>query len=88
MARHLHAGSEPKVITESKCIGACDPAERIHVTVMLRREGEQALDALVDKLASGDPAAKPVSREDFAPSVSAPGRTTSSTPRRSPSATS
>ncbi|PRG89984.1 S53 family peptidase [Burkholderia gladioli] len=66
MARHLHAGSEPKVITESKCIGACDPAERIHVTVMLRREGEQALDALVDKLASGDPAAKPVSREDFA----------------------
>ncbi|QJW80951.1 S53 family peptidase [Burkholderia glumae] len=66
MARHLHAGSEPKVITESQCVGACDPAERIHVTVMLRREGEQALDALVDRLASGDPAAKPVSREDFA----------------------
>jgi kumamolisin len=66
MARHLHAGSEPKVVTESRCVGACDPAERIHVTVMLRREGEQALDALVDRLASGDPAAKPVSREDFA----------------------
>ncbi len=66
MARHLHGGSEPKVVTESKCVGACDPAERIHVTVMLRREGEDALDALVGKLASGDPSAKPVSRDDFA----------------------
>ncbi|MEK6421419.1 MAG: S53 family peptidase [Burkholderia gladioli] len=66
MARHLHAGSEPKVVTESKCVGACDPAERIHVTIMLRREGQAALDALVDKLASGDAAAQPVSRDDFA----------------------
>ncbi|AGK49742.1 MULTISPECIES: S53 family peptidase [Burkholderia] len=66
MARHLHAGNESQIVAESTCIGPCDPAETIHVAVMLRRQEEQHLDSLLQGLASGDPNAKPVSREAFA----------------------
>ncbi|KWZ48070.1 peptidase S53 [Burkholderia savannae] len=66
MARHLHAGNEPPIVAESTCIGPCDPAETIRVVVMLRRQEEQHLDSLLQGLASGDPDAKPVSREAFA----------------------
>ncbi|WP_323123466.1 S53 family peptidase [Burkholderia alba] len=71
MARHLHAGNEPQNVADSTCIGACDPAETIQVTVVLRRQEEQDLDALLQGLASGDPNAKPVSREAFAQRFSA-----------------
>lgn len=66
MARHLHAGNEAQVAAESTCLGACDPTETIHVTVMLRRQEEQHLDTLLKGLARGDPNAKPVTREAFA----------------------
>ncbi|WP_262054414.1 S53 family peptidase, partial [Burkholderia thailandensis] len=66
MARHLHAGNESRIVAESTCIGPCDPAETIRVMVMLRRQEEQHLDSLLQGLASGDPNAKPVSREAFA----------------------
>ncbi|MCA8427939.1 S53 family peptidase [Burkholderia seminalis] len=71
MARHLHADREPRIVAESKCLGACDPAERIHVTIMLRRQEEGQLDALVHHLATGDAQAKPLSREAFAQRFSA-----------------
>ncbi|KVE23820.1 peptidase S53 [Burkholderia singularis] len=71
MARHLHAGNEPPIVSESTCVGPCDPAETIQVMVMLRRQEEQHLDALLKGLASGDPNAKPMSREAFAQRFSA-----------------
>ncbi|KVP82159.1 peptidase S53 [Burkholderia ubonensis] len=71
MARHLHADREPRIVAESTCLGPCDPAERIHVTIMLRRQEEAHLDALLHQLASGDAAAKPLSREAFAQRFSA-----------------
>jgi kumamolisin len=66
MARQLHADGETPIAAESTCLGACDPTETIHVTVMLRRQAEQHLDTLLQGLASGDPNAKPVTREAFA----------------------
>ncbi|HDR9587899.1 TPA: S8/S53 family peptidase [Burkholderia stabilis] len=71
MARHLHADREPRIVAESKCLGPCDPAERIHVTIMLRRQEEGQLDTLVHQLATGDTQAKPLSREAFAQRFSA-----------------
>ncbi|WP_406806340.1 protease pro-enzyme activation domain-containing protein [Burkholderia semiarida] len=71
MARHLQADREPRIVAESKCLGQCDPAERIHVTIMLRRQEEGQLDALVHQLATGDARAKPVSRDAFAQRFSA-----------------
>lgn len=71
MARHLHADREPRIVADSKCLGPCDPAERIHVTIMLRRQEEGQLDTLLQRLASGDPQAKPLSRDAFAQRFSA-----------------
>ena len=71
MARHLHADREPRIVAESKCLGPCDPAERIHVTIMLRRQEEGQLDTLLHQLATGDAQAKPVSRATFAQRFSA-----------------
>ena len=71
MARHLQADREPRIVAESKCLGQCDPAERIHVTMMLRRQEEGQLDALVNQLAAGDTDAKPLSRDAFAQRFSA-----------------
>ena len=71
MARHLHADREPRIVAESKCLGPCDPAERIHVTIMLRRQEEGQLDTLVHQLATGDAQAKPLSRAAFAQRFSA-----------------
>ncbi|HDR9042551.1 TPA: S8/S53 family peptidase [Burkholderia vietnamiensis] len=71
MARHLQADREPRIVAESTCLGQCDPAERIHVTIMLRRREEGQLDALVHQLAAGDASAKPLSRDAFAQRFSA-----------------
>ncbi|KVO49695.1 protease pro-enzyme activation domain-containing protein [Burkholderia stagnalis] len=71
MARHLHADREPRIVAESRCLGPCDPAERIHVTIMLRRQEEGDLDTLLHQLATGDPNARPLSRDAFAQRFSA-----------------
>ncbi|TCW77310.1 peptidase S53 [Burkholderia sp. SRS-46] len=71
MARHLHADREPRIVAESRCLGPCDPAERIHVTIMLRRQEEGDLDTLLQQLATGDPNAQPLSRDAFAQRFSA-----------------
>ncbi|WP_126284301.1 S53 family peptidase [Burkholderia stagnalis] len=71
MARHLHADREPRIVAESRCLGPCDPAERIHVTIMLRRQEEGDLDTLLHRLATGDPNARPLSRDAFAQRFSA-----------------
>ncbi|MDE1181111.1 S53 family peptidase [Paraburkholderia sp.] len=66
MSKHLLPGSERAIAAGSKVVGACDPAEKIEVVVMLRRHAQPQFQALLDKLEAGDPAAKPLSREAFA----------------------
>lgn len=48
-----------------KCVGACDPAERFDVVLILRRQNAPEFDTLVRQLTSGDPAAKPLTRAEY-----------------------
>ncbi|TKC88663.1 peptidase S53 [Trinickia terrae] len=64
MARHPLAGSERAVAEGSKCLGQCDPGETIQVVVMLRRQSEAALHALLGEIGKGASVA-PLSRDEF-----------------------
>lgn len=64
--RQTLPGSERTVEQGSKVIGQCDPAERIEVFVMLRRQQQAQFNALMSKIEAGDPSVKPLSREAFA----------------------
>jgi kumamolisin len=66
MAKHHLQGSEQAVAEGSKLIGHCDPAERIEVHVVLRRQAQAQFDALLGKIEAGNSSVKPLSREDFA----------------------
>ncbi len=50
----------------SACLGACDPAEIIQATVLLRRRNQPALDALLKRMERGDSDARLVTRKGFA----------------------
>ncbi|MEM5310961.1 S53 family peptidase [Paraburkholderia sp. JHI869] len=66
MTRHLPvAGSEHPTPAGAQCVGACDPAERIRVVLILRRQASAEFHELVDRLTTNDPAAQPVSRADY-----------------------
>ncbi|WP_341316064.1 S53 family peptidase [Paraburkholderia sp. IMGN_8] len=64
--KHPLPGSERTVEQGSKVVGQCDPAERIEVFVMLRRQQQAQFNALMSKIEAGDPGVKPLSREAFA----------------------
>ncbi|WP_206997743.1 S53 family peptidase [Trinickia mobilis] len=64
MAKHPLAGSERAVAEGSKCLGQCDPGEKIQVVVMLRRQSEAALHALLGEIGKGSKIA-PLARDDF-----------------------
>lgn len=64
--RHELPGSERKVEPGSTVVGQCDPAERINVFVILRRQQQAQFDALMSKIEAGDPGVKPISREALA----------------------
>ncbi|MGA7781241.1 MAG: S53 family peptidase [Paraburkholderia sp.] len=66
MAKHPLQGSERKAVEGSTVVGHCDPAERIEVQVILRRPAQEKFDALLDKIETGDPGVKPLSREAYA----------------------
>lgn len=65
MTRHSQAGSDQSIPVGAKCVGACDPAERFDIVVVLRRQQAAAFHNLVDRLAARDPSAQPVSREEY-----------------------
>ncbi|WP_322030428.1 S53 family peptidase [Paraburkholderia sp. J76] len=66
MTRHLPvAGSEHPAPAGAQCVGACDPAESFKIVLILRRQAAAEFHDLVDRLTANDPAAKPVSREDY-----------------------
>ncbi|MBB5445383.1 MULTISPECIES: protease pro-enzyme activation domain-containing protein [unclassified Paraburkholderia] len=64
--KHPLPGSERKVAQGTTVIGQCDPAERIEVFVMLRRQQQAKFDALIKRIEAGDASVKPLSREALA----------------------
>ncbi|TDV13991.1 S53 family peptidase [Paraburkholderia caballeronis] len=65
MTRHPVTGSNHPAPAGAQCIGACDPAERFDVVLILRRQAGDAFRDLVDRLAAGDRSAQPVSRDEY-----------------------
>jgi kumamolisin len=66
MSKHPIAGSDKSQPEGARCLGACNPDEKIEVVVMLRRQNEDAFRQLMQKINTGAAEAAPVSREDFA----------------------
>ncbi|MBC8724733.1 S8/S53 family peptidase [Paraburkholderia sp. 31.1] len=66
VTKHPLPGSERKVAQGTTIIGQCDPAERIEVFVMLRRQQQAQFDALMKRIEAGDASVKPLSREALA----------------------
>ncbi|MEC5406175.1 S53 family peptidase [Paraburkholderia sp. MPAMCS5] len=65
-SKHPLPGSERTVEQGSKLIGDCDPAEKIEVFVMLRRQQQAQFDSLMSRIEAGDPNVAPLSREALA----------------------
>ncbi|RAR67978.1 kumamolisin [Paraburkholderia unamae] len=59
------AGSDHPTPAGAQCVGACDPAEHFDIVLILRRQALTEFHDLVDKLAANDPAAQPLSREEY-----------------------
>jgi kumamolisin len=66
MARIPLKGSERSPLSGSRAVGPADPNERLQVTVLLRRRGEQAFRDRLSQLANSDSPAEPLTREQFA----------------------
>ncbi|MGF6932808.1 kumamolisin [Paraburkholderia sp. UCT70] len=66
VTKHPLPGSERKVAQGTTVIGQCDPAERIEVFLMLRRQQQAQFDALMKRIEAGDASVKPLSREALA----------------------
>jgi len=66
MAKVTLKGSERNARQGAKIIGPADAAERLEVTVLVRRRARQALQARVGKLAAGNRSGGILSREEFA----------------------
>ena len=58
-------GATPATAIHARALGACDPAERFEVVLMLRRADEAGFRSLVSRLEAGDPDARPVSRDEY-----------------------
>ncbi|CAN7602803.1 S53 family peptidase [Caballeronia sp. LjRoot34] len=65
MSKHPITGSDKSQPEGARCIGACNPDEKIEVVVMLRRQNEDAFRQLMQKINTGAADAVPVSREEF-----------------------
>src|ERR1700709_690014 len=66
MSNHSIAASDKSQPEGARCLGACNPDEKIEVVVMLRRQNEDAFRQLMQKINTGAADAAPVSREEFA----------------------
>ena len=58
-------GATPATAIHARALGACDPAERFEVVLVLRRADEAGFRSLVSRLEAGDPDARPVSRDEY-----------------------
>lgn len=66
MARHPLNGSECQPLPGAKSAGKVHPAERLEVSLLLRRRGAAALTEQINKLASGAKGTSHLSRREFA----------------------
>ena len=66
MARHPLIGSERAPLPGARSVGKADPAERLEVSVIVRRRAAQVLKERVAKLEAGDKSVGHIRREDFA----------------------
>jgi kumamolisin len=66
MARHPLSGSERQPLPGARSSGAADPAERLEVSILVRRRASAALENKVKRLATGDKTEGSLGREDFA----------------------
>ncbi|HTS54695.1 MAG TPA: S53 family peptidase [Burkholderiales bacterium] len=58
-------GSERQPVPGARSVAKADPAERLEVSVLVRRRGGEALEGKVKQLAAGDKAGGHIGREDF-----------------------
>ena len=65
MALHPLKGSERQPLPGAKSVGKADPAERLEVSVLLRRRSGTALTEHVKKLTSREKSDRHLSREEF-----------------------
>lgn len=65
MNRHPVKGSNHPAPAGAQSVGACDPAERFEVVLVLRRQDAGAFHDLVDRIAAGDSSAQPISRDEY-----------------------
>lgn len=66
MPKNPLKGSERQPMSGAQSVGKADPAERLEVTVLVRRRAGDSLQQRVKKLASGDRSGAHIKREDFA----------------------
>jgi kumamolisin len=66
MLKHLLKGSERKPMAGATLVGPADPAERLEVTILLRRSASSALQERVARITRGDYSIAPLTREAFA----------------------
>jgi kumamolisin len=66
MTRVPLKGSERVALAGARPVGRADPAERLEVSVLVRRRARAELDARVAAIASGDRSARRLSRDAFA----------------------
>ncbi|SAL49793.1 S53 family peptidase [Caballeronia humi] len=66
MSKHPLMGSERAPFDGAQSVGKADPAERLEVTVLVRRGSSDALRTRVSKLVAGNASDGHIQREDFA----------------------
>jgi kumamolisin len=66
MARHALRGSERRPLPGARSIGKADPAERLEVTMLLRRQAKEALQERIKELTGSIHSSAHIKREDFA----------------------
>jgi kumamolisin len=66
MQKHAIKGSERLPLPGAKLVGPADPAERLEVTILLRRSATAALQDRVERITRGDFSLLPITREAFA----------------------
>src|ERR1700730_4670753 len=66
MARHALRGSERRPLPGARSIGKADPAERLEVTMLLRRQAKEALQERIKELTGSKQSSAHIKREDLA----------------------
>ena len=85
MAMRPLEGSDRSALPGARAVGDVDPAERLEVSVLVRRKDASGLETRVDVLRSGDKSGGCLGRAAFAERFGAdPGVLRCAPPRRSP----